>query len=120
MTNPSPFASEDQRRLWAAIGRTASPIYLLVGERQQAQAHLLGTFALERQDGEDLIVLQGTEIHLHVNWPAITGVERVQRDGFDTIRFLGAGATLLELLTDGRTPFPPEVQALILPSAAPG
>lgn len=116
MTNPSPFASEEQRRLWAAIGQTPSPIYLLIGERQQAQAHLLGTFALERQDGEDLIVLQGSAIHLHVNWPAITGVERARRDGFDTIRFLGTGATLLELLTDASTPFPPEVQAL-LPAA---
>jgi hypothetical protein len=120
MTDPSPLASDDHRRLWAAIGQTPSPIYLLVGERQQAQAHLLGSFALERKDGEDLIVLRGTEIHLHVNWPAITHVERAQRDGFDTIRFLGgAAAPVLELLTDARTPFPPDVLELI-PTPAPG
>jgi hypothetical protein len=114
MIEPSPFARDDHRRLWAAIGQTPSPIYLLVGERQRAQAHLFGSFALERKDGEDLIVLQGTEVHLHVNWPAITRVERAQRDGFDTIRFLGgAAAPVLELLTDAGTPFPPDVVELI-------
>jgi hypothetical protein len=113
MIDASAFASDHHRRLWAAIGQTPSPIYLLIGERPQAQAHLLGRFVLERRDGEDLVVLQGTETHVHVNWPAITRVERARRDGFDSIRFLGAGTPVLELLTDARTPFPPDVLELI-------
>jgi hypothetical protein len=99
--------------LWGAIRAMPAPLYLLVGQRDGAQAHLFGSFAVDRQDGEDLIVLEGTPIHVHVNWPAVTRVERGQRDGYDCLSFLGQQTAVFELLAGPGSTFQPEVLALV-------
>jgi hypothetical protein len=74
-----------------------------VGKRSEAQAHLLGSFDLERIDGEDVLVLRGTRTHVHVTWSAITCLERAHQDGYDCLRFLGPHAPLIEVLTSDPT-----------------
>jgi hypothetical protein len=104
---PDPF-----RRLWAALAQTPGPLYLLVGKRPEAQAHLRGSFLLETADGEDVVVLAGTRTHVHVHWSSITRVERSSREGYDTLRVLSGDTPLLELLTaEPGTTFSPQVVA---------
>jgi hypothetical protein len=111
-------ASAHLRNVWAAIARIPEPLYLLVGDRQQAQAHLIGSFALETVDDEEIIVLRGTDSHVHVDWSAITGVARGDQDGYDCLRFNAVDHPFLQLL--GGTPsyrYPGELLAILQGSA---
>jgi hypothetical protein len=98
MDDPGKFANDEHRRVWAAIRDVSEPLYLLVGKRSGAQAHLRGSFAVKTIDGEDLIVLEGTDTHVHVNWSEITEIERAERDGYDCIGFLGRQGPVVEVL----------------------
>jgi hypothetical protein len=78
---------------------------------------LLGSFAVEHVDGEDVIVLKGTPTHVHVNWATITRLERTDRDGYDCIRFLGPADAVFELLAgDTEHKYSAELVSLVAPS----
>jgi hypothetical protein len=116
MPDPGNVASDRQREVWGALARVVEPLYLLVGRRKHAQAHLLGSFALERVDGEDVIVLRGTSTHVHVDWSAIVRLERCDQDGYDSLRFLGPEHPLVEVLvSDPRHRYGAAIAALIAP-----
>jgi hypothetical protein len=117
MPDEGNFASDEQREVWDALARVAEPLYLLVGKRTHAQAHLLGSFALERVDGEDVIVLRGTRTHVHLDWSAITRLERSDQDGYDCLRFLGREHPLVEILvSDPSHRYSADIASLIPPS----
>lgn len=90
------LASSSQKQLWEQIAAVPVPLNLGVGLRG-AQAHLFGSFDLEKRDDDDLVVLRGGDTHVHVDWTKVLEVKRTDRYGFDCITFFGTDGKLFEL-----------------------